>query len=126
MSAGIALFKAASSSCIILPFFMREPLTLRGNDAVAKLPRLSRATRGLSCDHEDAIDATRHRIDASAATTSTSRTLSQHRGNCAKSTSFATATNFCKSGKSPGLKPRARHTVLNCAGILLSNSCFFF
>ena len=33
MSAGIALFKAASSSCIILPFFMREPFTLRGNDA---------------------------------------------------------------------------------------------
>ena len=32
MSAGIALFNAASSSCIILPFFMREPFTLRGND----------------------------------------------------------------------------------------------
>ena len=33
MSAGIALFSAASNSCIILPFFMREPLTLRGNNA---------------------------------------------------------------------------------------------
>ena len=33
MSAGIALFSAASNSCIILPFFMREPFTLRGNDA---------------------------------------------------------------------------------------------
>ena len=58
MSAGIALFSAASNSCIILPFFMREPLTL---------------------------------------------------GNWAKSTSLATATNFCKSGKSPGII-RARDT----------------
>ena len=31
---------------------------LRGNDTVATRPRLPRETRRLSCDHEDAIDAT--------------------------------------------------------------------
>ena len=46
MSAGIALFSAASSSCIILPFFMREPLTL--------------------CSTKPTVNATRHLNDARA------------------------------------------------------------
>ena len=41
------------------------------NDAVAKLPRLSRETRGLSRGRVDDVEATRHRIDAVEATAST-------------------------------------------------------
>ena len=55
MSAGIALLSAASSSCIILPFFMREPLTLRGNDAVTKgRQRLHHLKFNISKDAESA------------------------------------------------------------------------
>ena len=55
-------------------------LVLCGTDAVAKPPRLSRETRGLSCGRIDDVEATRHRVDAVAATTSSSSsfpTLSQ-------------------------------------------------
>ena len=45
---------------------------LRGNDTVAKLPRLPRETRRLSCGRVDDVEATRHRVDAIAATTSSS------------------------------------------------------
>ena len=41
---------------------------LCGTDAVATLPLYIHKTRGLSCDHEDAIDATWHRDDAVDAT----------------------------------------------------------
>ena len=42
---------------------------LCGMDAVATLPLYIHETRGRSCDHEDAIDATRHREDAIATNT---------------------------------------------------------
>ena len=41
---------------------------LCGTDAVATWPPYIHETRGLSCDHEDAIDATWHRDDAVDAT----------------------------------------------------------
>ena len=41
---------------------------LRGNDTVAKLPLFTHATRRLSCDHEDAIEAAWHRDGAVDAT----------------------------------------------------------
>ena len=47
-------------------------LVLCGTDAVAKPPRLSRETRGLSCGRVDAVEATRHRVDAVAPATSSS------------------------------------------------------
>ena len=38
------------------------------NDGVATRPRLPRETRGLSCDHEDGVEARRHHDDAVDAT----------------------------------------------------------
>ena len=40
------------------------------NDGVAKLSPFTHETRRLSCDHEDGVDAVRHRVDAVAATAS--------------------------------------------------------
>ena len=45
---------------------------LRGNDTVAKLPRLPHETRRLSCGRVDVVDAVQHRVDAIDATTSSS------------------------------------------------------
>ena len=53
---------------------------LRGNDTVAKLPRLPRETRRLSCGRIDDVEAAQHRVDAVDATTPSSssfHTLSQ-------------------------------------------------
>ncbi len=52
---------------------------LCGMDSVAKPPRPSGETRALSDGHVDGVEATRHRVDAIAATTSSSRSFSAPR-----------------------------------------------
>ena len=84
---------------------------LRGNDTVAKLPRLPHETRRLSCDHEDDVEAVQHRADAIDATTSRSSsflTLNQYRRRSERRPGSAARSG----GSGPSRRRASRGTAL--------------